>query len=58
MYRGEAVEEGETEAVFRAPRHWYTKALMEAVPPDDVHHVWDPHAASSAIGPLGEAPEA
>jgi peptide/nickel transport system ATP-binding protein len=49
MYRGEAVEAGETETVFKSPAHWYTKALLAAVPPDDVHHVWDPHAASSAL---------
>src|SRR5581483_5283955 len=49
MYRGDAVEEGDTETVFRTPKHWYTKALLAAVPPDDVHHVWDPHAASSVV---------
>ena len=57
MYRGEAVEEGDTDTVFRSPRHWYTKALMAAVPPDDVHHVWDPHTASSASAPLEPAAE-
>ncbi len=57
MYRGEAVEEGETEAVFRSPKHWYTKALLAAVPPDDVHHVWDPHTASSALARLDPAIE-
>ncbi|MFO0987139.1 MAG: ABC transporter ATP-binding protein [Alphaproteobacteria bacterium] len=57
MYRGEAVEEGETETVFRSPRHWYTKALLAAVPPDDVNHVWDPHTASSALSRLDPAIE-
>ena len=49
MYRGEAVEAGETDTVFARPEHWYTKALLAAVPPDDVHHVWDPHAASGVV---------
>jgi peptide/nickel transport system ATP-binding protein len=58
MYRGEAVEEGETEAVFAAPKHWYTKALLAAVPPDDVHHEWDPHAASLGVATFAQAVEA
>jgi peptide/nickel transport system ATP-binding protein len=57
MYRGEAVEEGETEAVFKSPSHWYTKALLAAVPPDDVHHVWDSHTASSAVARFDPAIE-
>ena len=34
MYRGEIVEEGPTDAVFAAPRHEYTKALLAVVPPE------------------------
>ncbi len=34
MYRGEIVEQGETEAVFADPQHPYTRALLAAVPPD------------------------
>ena len=32
MYRGEAVETGSVEEIFRAPQHPYTQALLAAVP--------------------------
>ncbi|MDN7674485.1 dipeptide ABC transporter ATP-binding protein [Burkholderia oklahomensis] len=32
MYRGEKVEEGASDAIFAAPSHPYTKALLAAVP--------------------------
>jgi len=32
MYRGESVEQGETVALFQAPQHAYTHALLSAVP--------------------------
>ncbi|EOV8176874.1 glutathione ABC transporter ATP-binding protein GsiA [Raoultella planticola] len=32
MYRGEAVESGTVEEIFRAPQHPYTRALLAAVP--------------------------
>ncbi|WP_431822817.1 dipeptide ABC transporter ATP-binding protein [Burkholderia sp. F1] len=32
MYRGEKVEEGESERIFMAPAHRYTRALLAAVP--------------------------
>jgi oligopeptide/dipeptide ABC transporter ATP-binding protein len=41
MYLGRFVEEGETEAIFNAPRHPYTAALLSANPepdPDKVHN--------------------
>ncbi len=40
MYRGEVVEEGDTETVFSSPKHEYTKALIAAVPPDDPNADW------------------
>jgi glutathione transport system ATP-binding protein len=32
MYRGEKVEEGRSDELFRSPKHAYTKALLAAVP--------------------------
>jgi len=32
MYRGDKVEEGDSDAVFARPRHRYTRALLSAVP--------------------------
>jgi peptide/nickel transport system ATP-binding protein len=32
MHRGSLVEEGKTEDIFTAPRHPYTRLLLESVP--------------------------
>ncbi|MEF2071277.1 ABC transporter ATP-binding protein [Consotaella aegiceratis] len=32
MYRGERVEEGDVQTIFKAPKHPYTRALLDAVP--------------------------
>jgi peptide/nickel transport system ATP-binding protein len=48
MHAGEIVEEGPTEAVFANPQHPYTKALLDAVPPDNADHPWPPPVAADA----------
>ncbi len=45
MREGVVVEEGETEAIFRAPQHAYTRALMAAAPPEDLDRAWPAEAA-------------
>ena len=45
MRQGEVVEEGEVEQVIGAPRHPYTRALVEAVPPPDPARRWLEEAA-------------
>jgi peptide/nickel transport system ATP-binding protein len=48
MYRGQFVEVADTETLFRAPRHPYTRALLQAVP------VADPRKRRRGAGTVGE----
>jgi dipeptide transport system ATP-binding protein len=50
MYLGRAVEQGPKDAVFAAPKHPYTKALLSATPRAD------PAAAKDRIKLVGELP--
>jgi peptide/nickel transport system ATP-binding protein len=55
MYLGRVVESGPTDEVFRAPRHPYTRLLLESVPlPDPVRE----RARLEALEPGGETPSA
>ena len=40
LYRGEVVEQGPTAALFAAPRHPYTQALLDAIPLPDPDPAW------------------
>ncbi|WP_226629166.1 ATP-binding cassette domain-containing protein [Alloyangia pacifica] len=50
MLRGELVEEGPSRAVFGAPRHAYTRKLIDAIPKGDLAH------GGRTRAPVGEAP--
>jgi dipeptide transport system ATP-binding protein len=50
MHRGVVVESGPARAVFAHPSHPYTRALIEAVPPDDPLAPW-PALMSDAAAP-------
>jgi len=53
MYLGRIVEENETEALFRAPRHPYTKALlMSVLTPEPGLGVPDTHLGTAFPNPL------
>jgi peptide/nickel transport system ATP-binding protein len=54
MHRGRVVERGETERVFRDPQHAYTRALIEAVPPDDPNAPWRALQATSAVAAFAD----
>lgn len=48
MKAGEVVEEGPVEEVFAAPRHPYTRLLLDSIPPDDPDAPWMGDAAPAA----------
>ncbi len=52
MYLGRIVEEADTEAIFEAPLHPYTRALLASVP------VPDPNARRERVVLSGDAPSA
>ncbi|MGA6226712.1 dipeptide ABC transporter ATP-binding protein [Streptomyces umbrinus] len=51
MYAGRVVEVAEAEALFASPAHWYTRALLDAVPSPDPRDRPEP----GAMSPLDEA---
>jgi peptide/nickel transport system ATP-binding protein len=51
MQAGKVVEQGLTDAVFAAPRHAYTRLLIQSVPPTDATTVWPPVAGAAQPSP-------
>lgn len=49
MRSGEVVEQGDTEHVFDSPQHPYTRALLAAVPPDDMRSQWPPQEDTRTV---------
>ena len=66
MYRGDQVEEGTSDAVFAAPKHPYTRALLSAVPRLGAMHGTDlpakfpllrTEATADTAPPVAETPQ-
>jgi peptide/nickel transport system ATP-binding protein len=57
MYLGRIVEEGSTERIFTAPRHPYTKALLDSVPSlDPARRLIKPAALGDVPSPANPPP--
>jgi peptide/nickel transport system ATP-binding protein len=57
LYGGRVVEEGSVDQVFTAPRHPYTQALLDAIPPlDDDLPTRKLRAIAGAVPGLGQFP--
>ncbi|MCO6008929.1 ABC transporter ATP-binding protein [Actinoallomurus purpureus] len=55
MYAGRVVEIAEAEALFASPAHWYTRALLEAVPSPDPRD--RPESGAASPPDTGDRPE-
>ncbi|GFE64067.1 ABC transporter ATP-binding protein [Litoreibacter roseus] len=57
MYLGKIVEQGTTDALFEAPRHPYTRALLDAIPdPDDRNRAGRPQIDGEMPSPAAPPP--
>ena len=54
MYRGREMEQGETEHLFRAPKHIYTRALIACRPTANLHGRLPVMSDFFEVGPDGE----
>jgi oligopeptide/dipeptide ABC transporter ATP-binding protein len=56
LYAGRVVESGPVEAIFRAPRHPYTRGLLRAMPGAGVAHRAPLHVIEGVVPDLAERP--
>lgn len=56
MYQGDKVEENTSDELFNQPRHWYTRALLSAVPKLGSMNGTDEPAPFALLGAVSDAP--
>ena len=57
LYQGRIMEQGETQAVMKAPKHPYAQLLISSIPTPDPRQRWEEDLSAAPLAEIGEIGE-